>query len=328
MSAEQPEASSTRRYILLALKMTVSLVLLVLLFSRIDLGALWSTARRASIGWLAAALALYAVNVLVSTWRWHRLLGTQHIEIAPLSLLGSFLVANFFSNFLPSNIGGDVVRIGDTAKAAQSKTLATTVVLVDRGIGLMALVLVAAVGATAAGRVHPAAIPIWPVWLWAGLLVAAAASAPALFAPAGFGRMLQPLTVFHPEWVGGRIEKLIGALAKFRNSPGALAGCFAAAVFVQATMVVFYFAVAYALHLNVSLSDLSVIVPISLVVQMLPVSVNGFGVREATFSFYFTRIGQPIASALLVSLVAQALIILFSMTGAAVYVSRGHQRPA
>jgi len=87
-------------------------------------------------------------------------------------------------------------------------------------------------------------------------------------------------------------------------------------------LVVFYFGVAYALHLNVSLSDLCVIVPISFVVQMLPVSVNGFGVREATFSFYFTRIGQPIASALLVSLVAQALIILFSMTGAAVYVAR------
>jgi len=55
---------------------------------------------------------------------------------------------------------------------------------------------------------------------------------------------------------------------------------------------------------------------------MLPVSVNGFGVREATFSFYFTRIGQPIESALLVSLVPQALIMLFSLTGAAVYVWR------
>jgi len=57
-------------------------------------------------------------------------------------------------------------------------------------------------------------------------------------------------------------------------------------------------------------------------VQMLPVSVNGFGVREATFSFYFTRVGLPIESALLVSLVGTALIMLFSLTGAAVYVGR------
>ena len=100
--------------------------------------------------------------------------------------------------------------------------------------------------------------------------------------------------MFHPEWVGDRIDKLTGALARFRAQPSALFGCFGGAVFVQATMVVFYFAVSYALHLNVALSDLAVVVPVSFVLQMLPVSVNGFGVREATFSFYFTRLGLPV----------------------------------
>jgi hypothetical protein len=89
-------------------------------------------------------------------------------------------------------------------------------------------------------------------------------------------------------------------------------------------MVVFYAAVAYALHLDVPFADLAVIVPISFVIQMLPVSVSGFGVREATFSFYFTRIGLAMEGALLMSLVGQALIMLFSLTGAGVYVSRTH----
>src|SRR5207237_2080379 len=111
--------------------------------------------------------------------------------------------------------------------------------------------------------------PIWPVWLWAGFLLGAAASAPALLAPDGFGRLLQPLTVFHPEWVGDRIGKLTGALARFRDQPGALAACFCGAVFVQSTMVVVYFAVADALHLDVALSDLAVVVPISYAVFCL-----------------------------------------------------------
>jgi uncharacterized membrane protein YbhN (UPF0104 family) len=323
MSAEQSESSSARRYLLLAVKLSVSIVLLFLLFSRIDVGRLWATARLASVPWLLVALAIFAFNILAATWRWHLLLDAQHVAVRKRVLLASYLTANFFNNFLPSNIGGDFVRIADTARQAGSKTLATTVILVDRILGLMALVLVAAMGATAAGRLHPAAAaPIWPVWLWAGFLLGAAASAPAVFAPDGFGRLLRPLTVFHPEWVGNRIETLTGALARFRDQPSALAGCFAFALLVQATMVVFYFAVADALHLNVAFSDLAVVVPISFVIQMLPVSLNGFGVREATFSFYFTRIGQPIESALLVSLVAQALIILFSLTGAAVYIWR------
>ena len=93
---------------------------------------------------------------------------------------------------------------------------------------------------------------------------------------------------------------------------------------MQAATVIFYVAVAYALHVNITAWDLAVVVPISAVVQMLPVSVNGFGVREATFSFYFSRLGLPIESALLVSLIAAGLVMLFSMSGAAVYVARGH----
>jgi hypothetical protein len=230
----------------------------------------------------------------------------------------------FFNNFLPSNIGGDVIRIRDSARAAFSKTLAATVVLVDRGLGLMGLVLVAALGATIAERSLHVATPIWPSWLWAGFLVGAAASAPAVLAPASFGRLLRPLTVFHPEWVSGRIEKVTAVLARFRDRPTALAGCFGGAIVVQATIVVFYFIVSHALHLHMAFWDLAVIVPISFVVQVLPLSVNGFGLREATFALYFQRVGQPLEAALLVSLVPTALIMLFSLSGAAVYVSRRH----
>jgi hypothetical protein len=68
---------------------------------------------------------------------------------------------------------------------------------------------------------------------------------------------------------------------------------------------------------------MAVIVPISFILQMAPVSINGFGVREAAFSLYFSRLGLPLESALLVSLVPTALVMLCSLSGAAVYVGRG-----
>jgi len=285
---------------------------------------LWASVRRASLPWMLVAMAVYVVNVMASTWRWQLLLDAQGVHLSSRSLFGSLLVALFFNNFLPSNIGGDVVRIRDTARPAGSKTLATTVVLIDRALGLMGLVFVAACSATIVAGSRRATMPIWPSWLWAGFLLGAAASAPALLAPAGFGRLLQPLTVFHPEWVGERIEKLTSVLARFRDRPVALAGCFGGAVFVQASIVVFFFIVAYALHMNVTFWDLAVIVPLTFVVQLLPVSLNGFGVREATFAAYFRGIGQPIESAVLMSLVAASLVMLFSLSGAAVWFARGH----
>jgi hypothetical protein len=56
---------------------------------------------------------------------------------------------------------------------------------------------------------------------------------------------------------------------------------------------------------------------------MAPVSLNGFGVREATFTYYFSRIGLPIESALVVSFMGAALVIVFSVSGALAYWLRG-----
>jgi len=306
-----------------AFKLTVSVILLWILFSRIDVEKLWAGTRSASVSWLVVALIIYTMSVVVGVWRWRLLLDAQDVHVETNRLAGSFLVALFFNNFLPSNIGGDVIRIRDTALQAGSKTLATAVVLVDRGLGLMGLVLVAACGASlAAGGATAGALPIAPAWLWAGFLIGAGLSAPAVLAPVGFGRLLQPLRVFHPDWIDNRIEKLTGVLARFRDRPSALAGCFGGAVLVQAATVAYYLAAAHALHIPIGPWDLAVIVPLSFLLQMAPVSINGFGVREAAFSLYFARLRLPLESALLVSLVPTMLVMFFSLSGAAVYVGR------
>lgn len=308
---------------LLLVKILISGGLLALLLSRVELPELWAFIRQATPMWLLVAVGLHFANIAVSTWRWRLLLSAQRISVSASSLFRSYLVASFFNNFLPSNIGGDVVRIGDTSRPAGSKTLATTIVLTDRGIGFMGLVLLAAVGATlTAGTAGGGALPIWPPLLWLCLAAAAAISMPALLAPAGVGRLLRPLRAFHPEWVGERITRITDALARFRAEPAALASCFAGALIVQLMLVAFYGAVVRSMGVPISFAHLTVLVPVSVVVQMVPISVNGFGVREATFGFYFTRLGLPLESALAVSFLGAGLMLLCSFSGAGVYVLR------
>ena len=316
-----------RQALTLLLKVVVSAGLLYLLLGRTDFSRLWSYVRGASPAWLAAGLALYFLMILLSVWRWRILLRAQHIAVASSRLLNSYLVATFFNNFLPSNIGGDVIRIRDTARQAGSKTLATTIVLMDRGLGLLGLLTIAAVGASVAGRIggHP---PVLASMLWLALGAGLAASAAAVLLPGGVARLLSPLRLIHQEWVGERIGRLTGALTKFRSAPGALGACLAGAVVVQAVLVGFYAAIVHSMHIPVSVWHLAVIVPVSFVVQMAPVSLNGFGVREATFTYYFSRIGLPIESALVVSFMGAGLIILFSLSGAVAYLLRGPGRAA
>ena len=312
----------TRSTLLWTLKIVVSAGLLYFLLAQVDLARLAQQARSASPAWLAGALALYLVMILISAWRWNLLLRAQHVEVPFGLLTNSFLVATFFNNFLPSNIGGDVIRIGDTARRARSKTLATTVVLVDRGVGLIGLVFVAAVGATLAARSNGPIGPIGPALLWAALAIGLAVAVPVLLLPQTVRRLLQPLRALHQEWVGERIEKLVAALGKFRDAPQTLLACFGGAVLVQAVLVGFYAAVAHAIDVQVSVAHLAILIPVSFIVQMMPLSVNGLGVREWVFSAYFTQLGLPLEWALALSFIGAALIMLFSTSGAVVYLSR------
>src|SRR5262245_24542294 len=84
-----------------ALKIAVSVGLLVWLFRQIEPARLWAAVRAASWSWLGIAAAVYFVMLLVSSWRWNTLLRAQGIVVRLRTLVGSFLVATFFNNFLP-----------------------------------------------------------------------------------------------------------------------------------------------------------------------------------------------------------------------------------
>src|SRR5436190_247109 len=86
---------------------------------------------------------------------------------------------------LAVSIGGDVVRIADTAKVARSKTLATTVILADRTMGMMGLVLIAATGVTLVTYGGHAQLPVWPSMLWAGFTSGMLVGGFMLWSPSG-----------------------------------------------------------------------------------------------------------------------------------------------
>jgi len=318
--AERPSAA--RAALFWILKIGVSAGLLYLLFVRIDVANLWRLIRNASPLWVAVALGLYLLMLLVSTWRWQMLLRAQHVQMGFGTLLNSFLVAVFANNFLPSNIGGDVIRIRDTARAAGSKTLAAAVVLFDRGMGVLGLAFVAACGSTLAARRSEAIGPLGPTLLWSGLAGILGLVVLVLAVPRTVGVLTRPLRAIHAEWIDQRIATITGALLRFRRAPGALLAGFGGGILVQAILVGYYAAVAAAIHLSVPTGHLAILVPVSFIVQMMPLSVNGLGVREATFGLYLSKIGIPLESAMALSFIGAALVMLFSMSGAAAYLTR------
>ncbi len=319
-----PDRSSpaARRALGILLKLGLSVGLMAFVLRDTSLAALWATLSRVQLGWVIAALAAHGVMMAVSVWRWDLLLRAQHIDVPARTLSESYWVASFFNNFLPSNIGGDVVRIADTSKPAGSKTLATTVILVDRLLGLFALLAVGAAGALAARSLGVDVPGVW--WLQVAAFAAAAVAVPVFVAPRLLDVLLAPIRALGHPWILDRAALLQDALGRFRARPSSLVGALAGALVVQVVIVLFYALAARSLAVPLPLVLAGALVPVAMAVQMAPVSINGFGVREAVFSFFFVRFGLGVEAAVAVSLLGTALVMLFSMGGGALFLMRRH----
>ena len=301
-------------------RLGISAALLYFVLRSIDLPSFWERVKGMNPAWIILALVAYVFTQTIAVWRWHRLLRAQHIDVERQALTESIWVSLFFNNFLPSNIGGDVIRIADTAGAAGSKTLATTVIVVDRVLGLTALVLIAASGAFAAslfGMHMPGAR-----WLFLTTAVGIVAAILVIAIPQLVGQILRPLRALNRPWVTERAQRLEDAVIKFRNAPTALAGAFAGALIVQVTIVAFYLLTAQGLSVPLPIFLGAVLIPVSLVVQMVPVSINGFGIREAVFAFFFRRFGLPTDAAVALSLVSTGLVMGLSLIGGFFFMRR------
>ena len=307
--------------VLLFAKIAVSLVLLGYLLLTTDLTALLQRVRSGDLLLLAAAVGLYLAMLGVATWRWRLLLRAQGFEAPLRPLSASYLVASFFNNFLPSNIGGDVIRVRDSSRLTGSVTTSLAIVAIDRILGFGALYALAALAYTVGDDLVRELAGSRAVLLLLGLFFAALAY--VFFRP-GVARSLMGLSGLSKiGWVHQQFASVQAAVHVYRTRVRDVWVAFFGSVVLQALAVAYYYAVAHALRIALPLDACFLMVPLCTLVQAVPVSFNGWGIRESLFIVYFGQVGLSRDSALAFSLVGAGLIVLLSLSGAFVWMARG-----
>jgi uncharacterized membrane protein YbhN (UPF0104 family) len=299
----------TKRGLLLALRAAVSAGLIAWLLRRTDFAAVGQAFRAADLRFVGFAILLIPLGYLTSVRRWRLLLRAQGGD-APLPfLLQSLMVGIFFNNLLPSTIGGDAVRAWDTARAGVDRATAVAVVLVDRFVGLLALVLFALAGLALSGRfTADARIAAWVCAGAAGMgLAAALLFLPSRWLPAQLSRL------------GGPFGKIASALFAFQGKGSVLLRAFAWSLALQGLVVLNAWLLARALGVPIPLAGFFLIVPLGLFLMMLPVSINGIGVRESSYAFFFRAFGVAASLGVAVAWLDYGLILLQAVAGGAVY---------
>jgi glycosyltransferase 2 family protein len=314
-----------KRGVVLSAKVGVSLALLAYLFSTTDITKLLQRVRAGDPLLFATAVVIYVGMILLSTWRWRLLLRAQGFPASMRHLSASYLVATFFNNFLPSNIGGDVIRVRDGLRLTGSTTTSLAVVAIDRILGLGALWLLA-VGAFVLGGPpvrHLAGARV--VLLGLGLVFAAVAY--VFLRPGTAGQLMARSGLIRFAWPREMFEGVQQAVHIYREQMSTVCMALLASVALQSLVVWFYFAVAHALRVPLGVSACFMMVPLCTLVQVVPISFNGWGVRESLFVVYFAQVGLTRDSALAFSVVGAGLIVMLSLSGAFVWASRRSPAP-
>lgn len=292
------------------------------IFRMVDKTALRNTLSTVNVAWLLTAILCSFTAQFGCIARW-RLLVPVHPSLTWPFLINSFFVGTFFNTFLPTTVGGDVVRSYDLIKATGQWREPLASILLDRLIGLVSLAGLAFIAwlAFPPAREDPL---LRMAFLGFCLLVF------VTFGVLGSRRVLQAsLKPFGRIGLGqlqSHAKQFQETLLSYFRQPKTLVKAFGVSIGIQAIAILMYISVARALHSTVPVVFLILIVPIVVTVSQLPISLNGWGIREGATILFFERIGIGSAEALSFSLIMATMPLLSGLVGGILFMTRKKHR--
>ncbi len=295
---------------------------------KIDLGRTLDVLAHARLAYFLAGLAIVIVANVPMAWRWQRLLAARGVDDRLGWLLRAYLVSHAAGQVLPTAVGGDAMRIFETARRHPgARGVATGSVLIERVLGGCATLTLAAAGlALAWGRYHVGAY----LWIELALLVATAVLAAGLFSR----RARRPLARTIPLLARLRLERPLRAAYEgvhgYRQHVRLLAGAFALTLAVQAVRVLAIWLLAEAAGVHLGPRPFYVMGPLLFLVGLIPFTVNGLAVRESFFLSFLTGLGVSADHAFATGFLYFVLSIGLGLPGAAIVAwesIRGLARP-
>jgi uncharacterized protein (TIRG00374 family) len=306
-----------------ALRLAVSVILLGLLLWLVDWRASLKTLAGIRLSLVGLLLAISFTMIYVSCLKWQLFLRSRGQAVPIWQLIRLYLVGYFFNNFMPGNVGGDVVRGFALGREIRNRSDSLGTVFLERFTGFIALIAAALIAA----GVNPGVVRT------PGLGVFLAVMAATLVAMVSFlvsrpaqERLLRVVPRLPWPRVAKKLERFLDVVFFFHDKPRILGQAMAySAAFHVLTVVNTYF-ICVALRLHAAFLDLAVLVPMVLLVSAVPLTLNAIGVMEGGFVYFLGMAGLSPAEALSVSLVLRAKNLIVTQIGALLYVRLPRER--
>jgi uncharacterized membrane protein YbhN (UPF0104 family) len=232
------------------------------------------------------ALLMYFLSYGFNTLRWCILLWAQDVKITFWQAFRMTWAGNFASNFLPSTIGGDGLRMVGIFRYTQHKTVGIGSVVLDRIINMTAMLCL---------------LPL-PFLVFGSSLLSPQG---ALALPAGLQKLFERY-----------FPKVMSAVQVWASHPWTFVYAFLAAWPSNLLPMAATWLIARQLGMDVSFWQVAAVQTVTYFLSVLPISVNGIGLRETAYTTFYTLLGATLEQASTLALVTRFLTLLVTVPGA------------
>jgi glycosyltransferase 2 family protein len=271
--------------------------------------------------WLALGILMFGVCLSFCILRWNLLLKAQGLTVPIRRVVSLYFVGQFFNSFMPGSVGGDIIKAYFVARCTHSKkTEAIATIMLDRVIGLLALLAMTAVIMMLALRFFlstpetQVALAFNLGLLSVALIGLVLVFRKNIFEQWGLFRRLSERTA-----AGAMINRLYNAFHLCFRQSGLLTRAVLLSLANHLSLIVCAYFLARALEINLTLLNCLTIFPVINAIAAIPITPGGLGTREGATVFLLGAFGVANAPAIALSLLLYAVILGWSLVGGLVY---------
>lgn len=292
------------RRVLTAVKVLVSLTLVIVVLRRVPLAEVGRVLLGCAPMPVLLGILLFVLAQFLGALRFTRLMAAKGERVALGRVARAYFVGLFLNNFAPAGLGSDLTKSVSLSRG-HSTTAVLSTVLVEKYASTVALFTLASLALLGPAELPPALLALRP-WIWAVALMLLAVA--PVFSPVGALLARQLAARF--ETTEERLR------AAFASRPSTLAFSVGLSLAFQGTLLLSAWILARAVGMELSPGSFVAFLSVCTVALMLPLSVNGLGLREWLFLGYFTSVGQSRGQAMAFAILILTRLLVGSLIGA------------
>lgn len=308
-----------KKYLFFIVKLTVSGTLLFFLYRQTPITDIRESFADCNLFLLVPVFFILLANTVLSACKWKILLHADAIDIPLPKLVTSYLIGGFFNNFLPSNIGGDSYRIYDIMHKSREGVRSAASVFADRLTGFLALVSLSLISSVfVAIKLNSPLVIFLPLLIMILLFLALF----MLWRQTPIRWMLQVSTLDRFAILNQGAEKFFTAFAHYGADYRIVLRVMSLSFLFQFSVIFAVYLMAVALHAEVAFLFFPAFVPLIVLMEAIPLSVNGIGIRDAGYVFFFGLAGMTDIQTRSLAILFLAMTLLYSLIGGVLFLSR------